>query len=160
MNLPIEVILPKAIGWLRAMTRNRFTDQEYTSIASDAILRAAQRYNPKKSQIMTYLSYFLRGSLYKYYQQIQPARLPVQTGEHPDPGQQLLRDEQCQLVEHALAHLDDLHREIVILRTYFDCSYAQISEHVGLSISSVWRLYQESLAQLKHILLTEYDSCL
>jgi RNA polymerase sigma-70 factor (ECF subfamily) len=71
---------------------------------------------------------------------------------YPGPESELLRKEEAETVRKALDNLPDMHREILILRTYDGASYAEISEMLSVPQGTVMsRLYNARLKLKKAI---------
>ena len=77
--------------------------------------------------------------------------LVVSTG--PDPAAELLKSEELVELRDALGRLPEKHREIIDLKTFHDCSYAEMAEILDIPIGTVMsRLYAARL-KLKELLM-------
>ncbi len=69
------------------------------------------------------------------------------------PEAALLRDEESETVRHAVSALPDRHREIIELKHFQDCSYAEISEILNIPIGTVMSRLYNARGKLKESLL-------
>lgn len=71
----------------------------------------------------------------------------------PDPAAELLKNEEQEELKAALEKLPVKHREIINLKTFQDCSYAEMAEILDIPIGTVMsRLYAARL-KLKELLM-------
>ncbi|MFN6127935.1 MAG: RNA polymerase sigma factor [Planctomycetota bacterium] len=72
---------------------------------------------------------------------------PVSNGESPDD--RLSRNEDVQLVHHAVALVSEDHRSILVLREMEDLAYEEIADVLGISIGTVRSRLNRARAALK-----------
>jgi RNA polymerase sigma-70 factor (ECF subfamily) len=71
----------------------------------------------------------------------------------PDPAAQLLKNEEVEELRLAITKLSEKHREIINLKTFQDCSYAEISEILDIPIGTVMSRLYAARAKLKELLM-------
>lgn len=76
-------------------------------------------------------------------------------GASPAPGDDLLRDEATALLYRAINQLSHDHREIIMLKHFEDCSYADIADILGIPIGTVMSRLYNARTTLREILLSE-----
>lgn len=70
-----------------------------------------------------------------------------------DPASELLRKEEIEGLRKALDQLQDKHREIITLKTFQDCSYAEIAEILDIPIGTVMSRLYTARTKLRAILM-------
>lgn len=76
--------------------------------------------------------------------------IPARTG---DPAAELLRKEEIEELRTALERLSDKHREIIKLKDFQDCSYAEIAEILDIPIGTVMSRLYAARSKLREVLL-------
>ncbi len=71
----------------------------------------------------------------------------------PDPASQLLRNEEMDELHRAIEKLPGKQREILTLKTFQDCSYAEIAEILDIPIGTVMSRLYTARKQLRELLL-------
>ena len=71
---------------------------------------------------------------------------------YADPEREMLRKEEAAMVRQALESLADMHREILILRTYGDASYSEIAEILSIPEGTVMSRIYNARMKLKSII--------
>jgi RNA polymerase sigma-70 factor (ECF subfamily) len=71
----------------------------------------------------------------------------------PDPATELLKNEEIEELRSALTRLSDKHREILDLKTFQDCSYAEIAEILDIPIGTVMSRLYAARSKLKELLM-------
>ena len=81
-----------------------------------------------------------------------PAEELIASGTR-DPAAELLRNEEVEELRSALTRLSDKHREILDLKTFQDCSYAEIAEILDIPIGTVMSRLYAARSKLKELLM-------
>ncbi len=71
----------------------------------------------------------------------------------PDPESEMLRNEEIGELRRALAKLPEKQREIVELKTFQDCSYAEMAEILDIPIGTVMSRLYAARMKLKEMLM-------
>ena len=71
---------------------------------------------------------------------------------YADPEREMLRKEEAAMVRRAFESLADMHREILILRTYGDASYSEIAEILSIPEGTVMSRLYNARMKLKSII--------
>ncbi len=72
-----------------------------------------------------------------------------------DPEAVAIRSEEAASLYRAIDRLNPDHREIIMLKSFGDCSYAEIAEILGIPIGTVMSRLYNARMKLKSILLRE-----
>jgi RNA polymerase sigma-70 factor, ECF subfamily len=78
--------------------------------------------------------------------------IPQFTVVEPPPDALLLRQEESQIVQEAVAQLSDAYRSVVILRHYEDLKFREIADVLGIPEGTVKSRMAEALTQLHKLL--------
>jgi RNA polymerase sigma-70 factor, ECF subfamily len=73
--------------------------------------------------------------------------------QHGDPASDLLRAEEIEELREALEQLSDKHQEIIRLKSFQDCSYAEIAEILDIPIGTVMSRLYAARGKLRDILM-------
>jgi RNA polymerase sigma-70 factor (ECF subfamily) len=70
-----------------------------------------------------------------------------------DPASDLLRKEEVEQLREAIERLSDKHREIIKLKTFQECSYAEIADILGIPIGTVMSRLYAARSKLRELLV-------
>jgi RNA polymerase sigma-70 factor (ECF subfamily) len=135
-------------GWLRSVLAARLSGDEVDEVLQEtamAVVAAKSRPQERtkfapwlyRIAIRQALLYRRRvGRQRKLWQRVAE-QLPADHGQASEPLGWLLAAERQQLVQAAIASLPRRDREVLMLKYRQDWSYGELSEHLGISVSSV-----------------------
>jgi RNA polymerase sigma-70 factor (ECF subfamily) len=77
---------------------------------------------------------------------------------YPAPEKEVLRKEELELLHRAIDRLPEMHREILLLKTYGDASYQEIAEILSIPIGTVMSRLYNARVKLRGILDAEGET--
>ena len=144
-------------GFFWRRVADRAQAEELTQEAFVAVIRAAPRYEPS-ARLRTYL-YAIALKILRAYRRKAAFRATFMgsPGEHVEPAAESGVVTQL-FMREALGKLEDMDREIVLLREFEELSYAEIAELLNLPVNTVRsRLFRARTALRE--LLSEKSPC-
>ena len=111
-------------------------------------------------QLFTWLCAIAKNCYFKYLRKDKQKLINVElleqellSDESADPGQVLEKEETISEVINALMSMKKIYRDVIVMRVYFECSYKDLSQVLGISESAAKVRYHRGIELLKHRIL-------
>ena len=113
------------------------------------------RYNGK-STLFTWLCAIAKNSYFKYLRKGKDKLMNVElleqellSDESADPEQVLEKEETISEIINALMSMKKIYRDVIVMRVYFECSYKELSQVLGISENTAKGRYHRGIEILK-----------
>jgi RNA polymerase sigma factor (sigma-70 family) len=141
-------------GFLAYRLASRSDAEDLTQLTFERALRAWPRFDPDRSQPLTWLLAIARNALIDHWRadshrRHEPLPDDLDVGSEPGPEESIGGNPE---LEHAIAKLSDRDRELIGLRFGADLSGSQIAELMGLSLGATQQGLARALRRLREAL--------
>ncbi len=117
------------------------------------------RYNGK-STLFTWLCAIAKNCYFKYLRKGKDKLMNVElleqellSDESADPEQVLEKEETISEIINALMSMKKIYRDVIVMRVYFECSYKELSQVLGISENTAKVRYHRGIELLKSKIL-------
>ena len=143
--------------YLMRLTADALLSEELMQETFYQAYKSILRYNGK-STLFTWLCAIAKNSYFKYLRKGKDKLMNVElleqellSDESSDPEQVLEKEETISEVINALMSMKKIYRDVIVMRVYFECSYKELSQVLGISENTAKVRYHRGIEILKSI---------
>ena len=141
--------------YLMRLTGDELLSEELMQETFYQAYKSILRYNGK-STLFTWLCAIAKNSYFKYLRKGKDKLMNVElleqellSDESADPEQVLEKEETISEIINALMSMKKIYRDVIVMRVYFECSYKELSQVLGISENTAKVRYHRGIEILK-----------
>ena len=145
--------------YLMRLTGDELLSEELMQETFYQAYKSILRYNGKSS-LGTWLCAIAKNCYFKYLRKDKQKLINVElleqellSDEFADPEQVLEKEETISEIINALMSMKKIYRDVIVMRVYFECSYKELSQVLGISENTAKVRYHRGVELLKSKIL-------